>query len=136
MKVTSYTSYPEMTLSDHKPVAATLSITFPSLSTAIPKLQLDKGSKCKIVVCLEGMGKVNPVKNCHWIGVYKKDWVNKVKYKSFVYVQKRNKPRGKFLYKATFGSGCSPKSGDVVQAVYFMSQDYSKPCGFIEFMCP
>ena len=136
VKVLSYTSYPEMKLSDHKPVAATLGISFPSPPTVLPKLQVDKGSKCKVLISIEGLGKVNPSKDGHWLGLYKKYWVKKVSHISFVYLQKRKKPKGKFSYKATFGASSRPKSGEIVQAVYYMSKDYSRPSAFIEFKCP
>jgi hypothetical protein len=141
IEVLSYKSYPAIMLSDHKPVAALLSVVFPA-NQGTRELEMQptfpnwiKGKSLKIQIKHKGMGKLSPAKCGHWVGLYKKGWVNKAKYFTWAYVEKKKKPKGDFDLKAKFATRSHPKSGDAIEAVYFMSKDSSEPAAVIEMKC-
>ena len=128
-------------LSDHKPVVALLSVVFP-LDKGIRELEMlpvhtswIKGKSLKIHIKHLGLGQLSPATSGHWVGLYKKGWVNKASYFASAYVKKKKKPKGGYDLKAKFGGRSHPKAGDSIEAVYFMSKDSSEPAASIEIKC-
>lgn len=142
IEVISYKSYPEIKISDHKPVAALLNVVLPS-SQGIRQLEMEpqhttwfKKKSMKIHIKHLGLsGKISPASSGHWVGLYKKGWVNKSTYFTYAHVQKKNKPKGGYDLKAKFGTRAHPGEGDAIEAVYFMSKDASEPAAVIEVKC-
>lgn len=141
IEVLKYKSYPEIMLSDHKPVAALLSILLPT-QQGIRELVMKpvhqpwiKSKSMKLHIRHTGMGKLSPVTSGHWVGLYKSGWVNKASYFSWAYVQKKKKPKGGFDLKAKFGKSAHPKEGEAIEAVYFMSKNSSEPAAVITIKC-
>ena len=141
IEVLKYKSYPEIMLSDHKPVAALLSITLPA-KQGIRELVMEpqhqpwiKSKSMKVHIRHTGMGKLSPVTCGHWVGLYKSGWVNKASYFTWAYVQKKKKPKGGFDLKAKFGKSTHPKEGEAIEAVYFMSKNSSEPAAVITIKC-
>ena len=83
IEVLSYVSYPKIMLSDHKPVAALLSVVFPS-SQGTKELEMQpvkpiwmKGKSLKILLKFKDFGKSSPTSCGHWVGLYECDLVRR-----------------------------------------------------------
>ena len=104
-------------LSDHKPVAALLSILLPT-GQGIRELVMKpvhqpwiKSKSMKLHIRHTGMGKLSPVTSGHWVGLYKSGWVNKASYFSWAYVQKKKKPKGSSQPKGPWVNICRKVDG-------------------------
>ena len=124
VQVLCYRSYPLIKLSDHKPVSATLRVSFkelqPSIAMKHPQWTAT-GRRLKVDVrCAPEKG-LGSYKTGDWVGLFAEDWVNKLAYTAWARVQKKRKPKGEFLYKVKFSSSAHPGKVMNLQLVYFRS---------------